>query len=452
MADWNVGDGLLDITEHKTLLAEVGLVDQFPAELWSVLGFGINRRLGGAEGLWEVTADRYVGVAQLRAGKERAQLRIHPKIDADIFFLADYAFGAQRDLLADRQLTAELGAVRPDPASCLLAWYLAELDAFVRRWLRRDYVLRREVFDGKVRGRLLVGDYVAQYLGRGQAHKAPCQLFDLTPNNLANQILKAALRRVARLSTRLPAPAAKRALLRRVDRLLPAFSGVADRTILSSDYNRLQLRGALRHYGPMIAKSRAMLDGFYLSEELGPHVQDAFLWDMSILFEEALRGVLASWPAGQLDRKRWSTYVVDPAGVRLSRSAVKPDYVMTTAAGRLVLDAKYKDVLRTGDDDDAGIEVARTHLRIGRADIYQAISYSRYERYAPAIPALVYPVSLQDGEALPAAHTVEGFQQDVLILFLDVGPHAKANLAAFFDHLHAAAGLPDEVAIRDVAA
>lgn len=130
----------------------------------------------------------------------------------------------------------------------------------------------------------------------------------------------------------------------------------------------------------MIAKSRAMLEGFYLSEDVGPHAQDAFLWDMSVLFEEALRGVLASWSGGQLDARRWSAYVVDPFGARLSRSTVKPDYVMTTATGRLVLDAKYKDVLRRGDHDEADIEVARTHLRIGRADIYQAISYSRHER------------------------------------------------------------------------
>jgi 5-methylcytosine-specific restriction enzyme subunit McrC len=128
VADWNIGDTLLETTEHKTILAAEGLVDEFPASMWEALGLGVSRRLGGEAGLWEVSADRYVGVAQLRSGAARAQLRIHPKIDADIFFLADYAFGAERDLLADRQLTAELNAIRPDPAACLLAWYLAELE------------------------------------------------------------------------------------------------------------------------------------------------------------------------------------------------------------------------------------------------------------------------------------------------------------------------------------
>lgn len=441
MADWNADDTLLSITEHQTVSAEERLLARFPAETWNAIGVRVSRHLGGPAAVWEVRADRYVGVAQLRAGNRRTQLRIHPKIDADIFFLADYAFGAQRDLLADRQLSADLDAVRSDPAACLLAWYLAELDSFVRRWLRRDYVLRREVFDGKVRGRLLVGDYVAEYLSAGQAHKAPCQIFDLTPNNLANQVLKAALRQVARLSTRLPVPAATRALQRRVDRLSPAFNGVADRTILSSDYNRLQLRGALGHYGPMVAKSRAMIEGLHLSEDPGPHVQNAFLWDMSVLFEEALRGVLSSWPSARLDPKRASAHVVDPTGKRLSSSRVRPDYVVNTAATRLVLDAKYKDALRRGERDDAEVEIARTHLRIGREDIYQAVSYSRHEGYAPATPGLVYPVALEDGEVLPAAHAVEGFQQSVLILFLDVGPNARRNLPAFFDCLAAASGL-----------
>lgn len=442
MADWHLGDQLLEITEHRTVLADEALIDTFPQDLWTALGLGVQRRLGGAAGMWEVSADRYVGVAQLRAGPERAQLRIHPKVDADIFFLADYAFDAERDLLAEQQLQAELDAMRPDPAACLLAWYLAELDVFVRRWLRRDYVLRREVFDGKVRGRLLVSDYVGSYLAQGQAHRAPCQLFDLTPNNLANQILKAALRRVARLSTGLPIPEARRALRRRVERLLPAFAGITDRTILSSDYNRLRLSGALRHYAPMIAKSRAMLEGIFLSEEVGPHVQNAFLWDMSVLFEQALRGVLASWSGGSLDRKRWSARVVDPLGVRLSSSRVKPDYVMATPAGRLVLDAKYKDVLRRPDDEEAEIEIARTRLRVGRPDIYQAVSYSRHEGYSPATPALVYPVALDNGESLPRGHRVEGFQQDVYVLFIDIGPNAQSNLPSFFHCLADAAGAP----------
>lgn len=445
MAHWTADDTLLQITEHQTLAAERELVERFPPEAWEALGLTISRRLGSPIASWEVTADRYVGVAQLRAANQRLQLRIHPKVNADIFFLADYAFGAERDLLADQQLRAELEAIRPDPAACLLAWYLAELDAFARRWLRRDYVLRREVFDGKVRGRLLVRDYVGRHLGRGQAHKAPCQYFDLSPNNLPNQILKAALRRVARLSTTLIVPAAGRAIRQRVDRLLPTFSGITDRTILSSDYNRLQLRGPLRHYGPMIAKSRAILRGSYLSEELGPHVQDAFLWDMSVLFEEALRGVLGSWAQGQLHHKRSSAFVVDPSGKRLSSSPVRPDYVITTDAGRLVLDAKYKDIFRGASQGDASLEVARTRLRISRADIYQVHSYGDHEAYAPAQPVLVYPVSLQSDESVPLAHAVEGFRQRILLLFFDIGPNASANLPTFFTRLSETAALPSPV-------
>src|SRR5437870_2023861 len=106
MADWHAGDQLLEITEHRTVLADDALIEGFPQELWTTLGLSVQRRLGGAADKWEVSADRYVGVAQLRGATERAQLRIHPKIDADIFFLADYAFGAERDLLADQNLRA----------------------------------------------------------------------------------------------------------------------------------------------------------------------------------------------------------------------------------------------------------------------------------------------------------------------------------------------------------
>jgi 5-methylcytosine-specific restriction endonuclease McrBC regulatory subunit McrC len=160
---------------------------------------------------------------------------------------------------------------------------------------------------------------------------------------------------------------------------------------------------------------------------------------MSVLYEEALRGVLNGWTEGRIDKKRARARIVDPDGTRLSTSAVKPDYVIVTDAGRLVLDAKYKNTGGKTSDEDAEIDIARTKIRLGRSDIYQVVSYGRHERFAPATPALIYPVALKADESLPAAHRVEGFHQDVLVLFLDIGTHARANLDEFYARLTAAA-------------
>jgi 5-methylcytosine-specific restriction enzyme subunit McrC len=157
----------------------------------------------------------------------QVSLRVLPKLpDTDIFFLADYAFGKERDLLVESGLTAELEVLRPDPAACLLAWYLAELEAFVTRWLRRDYQRRTEVLNSKIRGRPLINRYVQRHVARAEPHRVPCEFFDLTRDNLPNRILRRTMHEVAYMSAFLPLPEARQALRRREDRIRPFLADV----------------------------------------------------------------------------------------------------------------------------------------------------------------------------------------------------------------------------------
>lgn len=182
MRRWLASDLILVTSEHETVLAQDVVIDQLSAERWDRLGLSVTRDLTTPDGYWKVAADRYVGVARIGPARSGQHLRVDPKLDADIFFLADYAFGAERDLLAEEQLRADLAVLRIDPAACFLAWFLAETQTFIDRWLRRDYVLRREVFNGRIRGRLLVSEYAGRFVATAQAHRTPCQFFDLTPD------------------------------------------------------------------------------------------------------------------------------------------------------------------------------------------------------------------------------------------------------------------------------
>jgi 5-methylcytosine-specific restriction endonuclease McrBC regulatory subunit McrC len=231
-------------------------------------------------------------------------------------------------------------------------------------------------------------------------------------------------------------------LRRRVDRIAPFLGGVTDRPIHRADFNRLRLRAALRHYAPIISKCQAILEGLYLATEGGTHRQDAFLWEMSILFEKALGGILATTPGVALERRRARARVVDGADVTVYTSKVKPDYILRGSGRRVLLDAKYK---RTGvvgvspdPEDEIDVTVAGAgKIRIGRADIYQAISYAQHGRYSPAETALVFPVALEADQELPSPYRVEGFSTVVQFLFLDVGQHAAVNLDAFREILAA---------------
>jgi 5-methylcytosine-specific restriction enzyme subunit McrC len=447
---WPADASVVALREHEVAFADADLVASFSNEAWEGLGLRVQRILGDPSDRWRVAADKFVGVARLESGGRALAVHLRPKLDADIFFLADYAYGAERDLLADRDLVAELDALRDDPAACLLAWYLAEVESFARRWLRRDYVLRREVFEGRVRGRLLLAEYVGRYLSQGRAATAPCQFFELTPNNLANQILRGGVRYVARVLPQLPLAHARDAIRRRVDRVLPLLAGIAEIRVRPDDFNRLRLRGAMRHYGPLIRKTRILMQSSYLEPTPGAHAQDAFLWDMSILFQEAVRGILSDIPGVTPLSIRASARIVDGDGVIRRRSKIDPDYVLEIGGQRVVLDAKYKDVL-SGDaadiapagDNDVEMTIARTRIRIRRADVYQAVAYGAHEKLAPASAALVFPVVLRENEALPETFEIQGFGERVSLLFIDVGPYARASAATFRQRLLALGGEAD---------
>lgn len=173
------------------------------------------------------------------------------------------------------------------------------------------------------------------------------------------------------------------------------------------------------------------------------HAQRAFLWDASLLFQEALRGVLGSWEGATLDSSRGRASLVDGNGHRRYSSKVDPDYVLRSSQGTLVLGAKWKNVIvgaastPTGDEDGAEIAVGRgTRIRISRSDIYQAVSYAQHERYAPCETGLVYPIALGERDALPHPMRVTGFGRPVWILFMDVGYGGQRRFGSFFESLN----------------
>jgi len=354
---WRLSQPVLEIREGDTLNADAELIDHYEDQ-WSALGFDVDRPLGDEEDTWRVRIDGWAGVAQLpKRGAYAPQLQILPKLDLDLFFLADYAFGRERNRVAQHRLDAHVDTLRDSPTAHLIAWFLAELESFILRHLRRDYIVQHEVFEARIRGRLLMSEYLQRYLISGQSHRAPCQFFEFTRDNLANQILKRSLRELRRLATLLPLPAARRELCDWADRLLPFVGAVSDRPIHPADFNRLRLRGSMRHYTPIIGKCRALLAHTYLTTELGAHRQDAFLWSTWRLFERALEGILRTTPGVKLLPRGGQAAIVSPTGMTVRETSVRPDYLLQTLDSRLILDAKYKDTKLVTEDPDQVLEL-----------------------------------------------------------------------------------------------
>ena len=412
-----------------------------PAD-WAAVGVTVQQQLGDPAGSWRLRAGRYVGVAELGSPSAPVKVRIDPKIDADLFLLADWAYGHVRSAADADALPAHIDVLRREPAACLLGWYLGALEAFVVRWLRRDFQLQRDVLVGRVRGHILMPEYVTRHVATGKPHHVPCQYLEASLNTLANRILRRALHETARVISTLAIPDARRYLHATVERIEPFLAAVTNQPVAPGDFRRVRLGRAQRHYEPILRKSQAVLAGLFFSQRFGEHAQRAFLWDAAILFQEALRGILRTWDGGpRLDAGHGSASLIDADDRHLQSSKVDPDYVLRCDRGTFVLDAKWKNVVVAREllgPEDTGLEipVAGARIKISRSDVYQAVSYSHHDKYRPCETGLVFPVVLDVGEHLPAPLRVTGFGRPVWVLFVDVGTKAHAHFPAFFDSIN----------------
>ncbi|TPW78390.1 hypothetical protein [Schumannella sp. 10F1B-5-1] len=436
-ARWQLGQPLLEISEQSTARAADDLVSALSRDRWKELGLAFQKTPGDDD--WTVRAGDLTGIARLEIAGQQAHLRVAPKIEGlDLFFLADWAYGTQSVGKKLRDARANLAALRTEPAACLLGWYVAEVIAFATRWLRRGYVIREDELVGRVRGHIDVARYLDRSASRARPHVIPTRFAESSLDTPTNRYLKAGLRQVAVLARTLPVEGARSALAELTRRALTLFVGVADAPARPGDVNRFNISGPLRHYGPIVRFTTALLEGTYVSTEVGGHVQDAIMWSLNSLYEEALGNVLQAWPGASLLKTRSRATLVDAVGRVNGSTPVKPDYVVRRGDGaQLVLDAKYKDVLPAASvaraEDSVAIAPARgQRVRVRRADIYQAVAYARHSNLRTDRVALIYPVSLGFGDEYPAPLLVREFDPACHVIFFDVGPNARAHRNDFY--------------------
>jgi 5-methylcytosine-specific restriction enzyme subunit McrC len=245
--------------------------------------------------------------------------------------------------------------------------------------------------------------------------------------------------------------AARIALRKRARRTLALFAAVSDERLHPRTFRDLHRHGHPRHYAPILDRCEAFASGMHLEREIGDTTRQAFLWDMNVLFQEALRGMLDLWPAGALDTTRPRATIRSPTGQRLSSAKVDPDYVLRGSWGTLLLDAKYKDTGLSADVQEIAVPGAG-RVRVSRADVYQAVAYREHDEYPQAACGLVFPVALPPGQPLPQPRTVTGFGEPVHLLFVDVGAAAAANLNGFYEGVAELVGLHPPVQLAAIAA
>ena len=364
---------------------------------------------------------------------QRLNIVIEPKIPGSatgmLCSLLGYNFDKAFDF--DNKPTSILDS----PSSWIAAMYLEKLEFFLNN-IRPRGEEREEEFFGKVKGRIMVSQYLKRnYLTRRQV--VPCRYVDWTMDNLPNQILNYALElsRKAISSSPNELIRSKLGIARRCS--IP-LSGVSIVRISKEDFTKVKplLSGSFMQYREIIELARILIsniDPFSFEGELFEETpivnivekssQGNLSWDlvdMPGLFEKYLchitNGNSRSFILESSEESDW----------RIKDRILKPDCMFELDDATIVLDAKYKRLFEDSQREQSTLENQSTiRMRewgrwnpnqindetaqqrplsksVGLADVYQIISYATHREIISKHVGLVYPANTSDdSESIP---------------------------------------------------
>ena len=312
-----------------------------------------------------VKAAQVVGVISM----PDATLEVLPKIDGpdesvrkSLLHMLCVAWNLR---VADGDL-ASLGSQRGDFLELLIGLFAERLLVAMRQGLPRRYVGHEE--DLKImRGRLHVVRQVTSLAARPDV--LACRFDELSENTPLNRVLKAAVVRLARV-TRSAANA------RLLAELAARLESVGDSSAPLEEPVRLDRTNTAYHDLHQLA--RLFLSGNWQSTASGKLLGFSLLFPMPELFEKfigrCLRSALAPWPVRL--QSRGHSVLRDDEGTLFE---LRPDAVIDTPSGPVVLDTKWKKLASNGD----------RKLGVSEDDIYQMLAYA--QAYEAKRLVLLYP-------------------------------------------------------------
>lgn len=335
-------------------------------QAYSLLNLSASLKAGGMrgdafvlDGRSKLKAQHFVGVVQFGT----YQIEIIPKIDG-----LDHN-GARTNLFHMLCRTSRL-KIHESEISRLKLQNMTVLEMFISMFCDRLFV---EVHRGLVsnyerisdnqtalRGKLLTG--LQATLNAFHPERFQCEYDEYTIDTPLNRVLKAAVRKLRRISrdTR---------NVRRLAELDFTLDAVNDVSVSSLEWHRLHFDRANRRYQSLVAMARLFLRG--LTQDLSSGDSDGlgFLIDMNELFEEYIGECIRS----VITDRRDSVVLQGPVRSLLQDKAsgaeafrTKPDICcLRDKVPHWIVDTKWKRL-----DDE------KSELGVSQSDVYQMIGYS----------------------------------------------------------------------------
>ena len=352
----------------------------------------------------------------------RCQLEILPKIegagedavdDATLRHRLIHMLAIARDIRIDVRGIAQLGWQRDTILEQLIRIFCSKLADAVRQGMPQQYIDQEEDLP-TLRGRLNVTRQFSTLAVSPQ--KLACRFDARSPDIALNQVMRAAIGKLSRLSQ---APDNQRALRE----LNFAYADVSDVPSDALRWDLIMLDRTNMRWRELLSLARLFLGDRHQQTSAGRDDGYALLFEMNILFEEYVERLLRRALAGT------GLTVTAQGGHRdclfegaTGRFRTKPDLIVRQGSQiTLIIDTKWKRIKRI-DDPKRGVS---------QADVYQLMAYGRLYNCPQVL--LLYPhhgalppdpILVQYSIAMPNA------QEKLFLATLDVtGPRRRHEIA-----------------------
>lgn len=306
----------------------------------------------------------------------------------------------------------------------LIVYFLNLMQRIVRKGLRHDYVLREERLDGKIKGKVLMNDYIRKGIAKGRKDQVECRYQEYAVDCLDNRVLKTALLLCRDIINR-----NRIGLSHQIDELdnmyqnaIVAF-GQVQAGVSMQDLHRIHVHPMYKDYRAIMPLAKMIIrkQGYCVGEEYDEETNrkqkfPPFIINMPILFERYVYSLLV---------ERYGDHNI---GYQVATQGNIMDFMKLDE--HMILDTKYKPQWEDGVDHENVRQLSgyARHLRLR-----DKLGVTDREFICPCV--IIYP----------DAHGIQDFKDAPDILLNEDGTvafHAMASIPQYLKFIKLAIALP----------
>ncbi len=346
-----------------------------------------------------------VGAARIGSGREWVGVQIVPKV-GNAAFLRMIEYSSIGFSSGESEIRAD---TEDAPTVDLVVNYFAEaVRDFLRNRTHRAYEYSESRDEGRIKGRILVDDYVRESLPKCKPHVVPHKYVDFTADNFENQVIAYSVHLAIQLSKASSTHLSNKTLdtLQECRREL---AGVSVKRITPGELRRFRFTRDNEDFERIFRLCELIISNSNVT--LGKRQRVPFFsfdLNMANVFERYVAAIFNGIYGDRFTAKKSSlTYPVSSYGKEIELDGLYKD-----SEKSVVVESKYKVVEEEEDQEDNIDEDPITVLsgsKVRRNDLYQTVAYTSHQGIQADSALLVYPAWEDRGDVAKVYNEVSSF-------------------------------------------